>query len=128
MRCRWAGCKDVQRYSRVIIGATVALLLGTATVFGKMKIPDTPAGHILEAWLDAFNSGDCAKIPAYITTFDPKGDVAGLTAFGRQSGGVFLLSIVASEPLSIKFRAKDKANSNRGFWRLEATRGPPANG
>ena len=108
-----------------MIGATVALFLGTATVFGQMKIPDTPAGHVLEAWLDAFNSADRAKIQAYIETFDPKGDVDGLMAFGRLTGGVDLLSIDASEPLSIKFRAKDKATPIVGFGVLRLREGHP---
>ncbi len=119
---RLQGCPTIPR---VMIGATVALFLGTATVFGQMKIPDTPAGHILEAWLDAFNSGDRAKIQAYIETFDPKGDVDGLMAFGRQTGGVDLLSIDASEPLSIKFRAKDRATPIVGFGFLRLREGHP---
>jgi len=108
-----------------MIGATVTLFLGTATVFGQMKIPDTPAGHVLEAWLDAFNSADRAKIQAYIETFEPKEDVDGLIAFRRQTGGVDLLSIDASEPLSIKFRVKDKATPTVRFVVLRLRDGQP---
>jgi hypothetical protein len=34
-------------------------------------IPDTPAGHALQAWLDVFNSGDRPRIQAYVAKYDP---------------------------------------------------------
>jgi hypothetical protein len=89
------------------------LFLGSATTFAQVKIPDTLAGHTLEAFLDAFNSGDRAKIQAYVQTFDPKPNmgrvVDGLIGFRGRTGGFDLLSIDASEPLSIKFQVQEKA-------------------
>ena len=32
-------------------------------------IPDTPAGHTFQAWLDAFNGGDRARIQEYISKY-----------------------------------------------------------
>jgi peptidase S41-like protein len=86
------------------------LFLGGATVFGQINIPDTLAGQTLRALLDAFNSGDRSKIQAYIQAFDPARDVDVFMAFRGQTGGFDLLSIDASEPLSIKFRVKEKAS------------------
>src|SRR5213078_2788959 len=37
-----------------------------------LNIPDTPAGHTLKAWLDAFNSGDRATEEKYLKTYDPE--------------------------------------------------------
>jgi hypothetical protein len=34
-----------------------------------VNIPDTPAGHTLKAWLDAFNSGDRATEEKYLKTY-----------------------------------------------------------
>ncbi len=86
-------------------------LLGIAFGLGQTTIPDTPAGRTLRAWLEAFNSGDPAKIDAYVHTFNPKQSVDSMTAFRNQTGGFELLSIESSEPSLIKFRVKEKASS-----------------
>ena len=49
-------------------------------------IPDTPAGHTLQAWLDAFNSGDRAGIQAYIAKYEPTGAVDETVGFRDQTG------------------------------------------
>ena len=38
-------------------------------------IPDTPAGHTLQAFLDAFNSGDRARLDTYVRAYDPSKSV-----------------------------------------------------
>lgn len=76
--------------------------------FGQTMIPDTPAGKVLQAWLDAFNSGDRAKIDAYVKTFDPKHSIDMMLTFRSQTGGFDLLRIESSEPNLIKFRVKEK--------------------
>jgi len=42
------------------------LLVGVACGFAQITVPDTPAGHTLQAWLDAFNSGDRTRIETYV--------------------------------------------------------------
>jgi Peptidase family S41/N-terminal domain of Peptidase_S41 in eukaryotic IRBP len=79
-----------------------------ASAFSQPAIPDTPAGHTLQAWLDAFNSGDLAKLEAYVKTIDPSQSVESMLSFRRQTGGFELLSIESSEPLHIRFRVKEK--------------------
>ena len=86
------------------------LLLDVGHSFGQATIPDTPAGRTLRAWLDAFNSGDRAKIEAYIKTFDPQQSVERMMGFHSQTSGFDLLAIESSEPLLIKFRVKEKAS------------------
>ena len=44
-------------------------------------VPDTPAGHTLQAFLDAFNSGDHERIAAYVKEYDPQNSADGLTSF-----------------------------------------------
>ncbi len=88
----------------------VLLLLCVGNAFAQVAIPDTPAGKVLHAWLDAFNSGDRAKIEAYLKTFDPKESADFILSFRGQTGGFDLLAIESSEPKLIKFRVKEKAS------------------
>src|SRR5215469_2543303 len=74
-------------------------------------IPDTPAGHALQAWLDAFNSGDRAKVQAYIDKYDSSNSADRMLAFRDQTGGFELLGVDKSEPLHIEFRVKEKASA-----------------
>jgi peptidase S41-like protein len=79
----------------------------------------SPNGHTgnsgrkdtLRAWLDAFNSGDRAKVEAYIKTYEPEQSVERMIGFYSQTGGFDLLSIEGSEPLLIKFRVKERTGS-----------------
>jgi hypothetical protein len=87
--------------------------------FGQTTIPDTPAGRTLRAWFDAFNSGDRAKVEAYIKTFEPEQSVERMMGFHSQTGGFDLVSIESSEPLLIKFRVKEKASSTIGIGSIQ---------
>ena len=78
--------------------------LGSAQV----TIPETAAGATLQAWLDAFNSSDRAKVEAYVKSIDPTQTVDGLISFRSQTGGFDLLSIESSEPLHIRFLVKGR--------------------
>jgi hypothetical protein len=49
-----------------LCGLLLLLFLGIGQSYGHTTIPDTPAGHASRAWIEAFNSGDRAKIQAYI--------------------------------------------------------------
>jgi hypothetical protein len=85
------------------------MLVGIGGGFGQTTaVPDTPAGKTLQEWLDAFNSGDRAKLEQYIKTVDPSENVDGMMEFHNFTGGFELLSIESSEQLRIRFRAKEK--------------------
>jgi hypothetical protein len=101
------------------IGLLIAALLFAAIGHAQTSIPDTPAGKTFRAWLDAFNSGDRAKVEAYIKTFDPQQSVERMMGFHDQTGGFDLLSIEGSEPMLIKFRVKEKASSTVGIGSLQ---------
>jgi hypothetical protein len=72
-------------------------------------IPDTAAGHTLQAWLDAFNSGDRARIQAYLAKYEPDKALDGTVAFREQTGGFELLGVDKSDRLHIEFRVREKA-------------------
>src|SRR5687768_3825599 len=58
-----------------------------------VSTPGTPAGHVLAAWLDSFNSGDVARIREFHTLYCPDLDPSALEAladFRVESGGVTL--------------------------------------
>ncbi|MGO9256279.1 MAG: S41 family peptidase [Bryobacteraceae bacterium] len=90
-----------------------------------MTVPDTPAGHTLQAWLDAFNSGDRVRIETYVKTVDQSQSVDGMISFHNQTGGFELLSIESSEPLHIRFRVKEKAGPTTALGNLLVKDGQP---
>lgn len=101
------------------------LLVGVASALAQITVPDTPAGHTLQAWLDAFNSGDHAKIETYVKTLDHSQSVDGLISFRTQTGGFELLSIESSEALHIRFRVKEKAGPTTALGNLLVKAGNP---
>lgn len=104
----------------------LVLLLGLGYGHGQTTIPDTLAGHTLQAWLEAFNSGDRTKIDAYVKTLDPKQSADQLMAFRNQTGGFNLVAIESSQPLSIKFRVKEKASSTIAIGSMQVRDTRPA--
>jgi retinol-binding protein 3 len=105
------------------------LLLFLGAVFSLSQppaIPDTPAGHTLQAWFDAFNSGDRARIQAYLTKYDPARPVEGVLTFRAQTGGFELLGIDKSDRLHIEFRVKEKGGTTTAVGKMEVKDGDPA--
>lgn len=101
------------------------LLLGVGCGLAQVTVPDTPAGHTLQAWLDAFNSGDHAKVETYVKTVDHSQSVDEMIAFRNQTGGFTLLSIESSEPLHIRFRIKEKGSDTTALGNLLVKDGQP---
>src|SRR6202012_3607819 len=111
---------------RKVLYRLLALLLLTASCgLAQTTVPDTPAGHTLQAWLDAFNSGDRAKIETYVKTIDHSQAVDGVLAFRTQTGGFDLLSIESSEPLHVRFRVKEKGGPTTALGNLLVKDGQP---
>ncbi|HEY2038033.1 MAG TPA: S41 family peptidase [Edaphobacter sp.] len=94
------------------------MLLLVTSGYGQTSIPSTPAGRTLQAWLDAFNSGDRDKIDAYVKNIDKANSVDGMMSFRQQTGGFDLLSIESSEPLHIRFRVKEKGGATNALGNL----------
>jgi hypothetical protein len=104
----------------------VALLAAPLCARADASIPDTPAGHTLQAFLTAMNSGDHDKIAAYVKEFDPKNDADGLTGFASQTGGFNLISIVSSTPGRLTFMVHGRGDNidAYGTLQLESTAPP----
>ncbi|HXC44106.1 MAG TPA: S41 family peptidase [Candidatus Dormibacteraeota bacterium] len=101
---------QLKKYALILVAIFLFVPASLGHGFAQATIPDTPAGKVLHAWLDAFNSGDRTKIEAYVKTFDPKESADFMLTFHNQTGGFDLLAIESSEPKLIKFRVKEKAS------------------
>src|SRR5229473_5217987 len=103
------------------------MLLAAACAWSQPPaIPDTPAGHTLQAWLDSFNSGDRARIQAYLAKYEPAKPLDPTVAFRDQTGGFELLGIDKSDRLHVEFRVKEKAGPTVAVGKLEVKDGDPA--
>jgi hypothetical protein len=89
-------------------------------------IPDTPAGRTLQAWLDAFNSGDRERIQAYLAKYEPEKSVDPQVNFRNQTGGFELLGIDKSDRLQIEFRVKEKASPTNAVGKIKVKDADPA--
>jgi peptidase S41-like protein len=103
------------------------LLLAAARAWPQAPaIPDTPAGHTLQAWLDAFNSGDRARIQAYQAKYEPTKSADETVAWRDHTGGYDLLGVDKSDRLHVEFRIKEKAGPMVLICKLEVKDGDPA--
>lgn len=100
-----------------------ACLLSTAAALGEATIPSTPAGHVLAAWLEAFNSGDRAKIDAFLKTYAPGLAQAATTSaqFRGKSGGLNLVAVTRSERYGIAFRVQEKSQATILIGKIQVT-------
>jgi hypothetical protein len=97
----------------------VSLPAAAQTQMTAVAIPDTPAGGVLKAWLDAFNSGDSARITAYYKQYQPDVDADGQIAFRARTGGFDLLSIERTEARHVEFMVKERGGATTAFGLLE---------
>lgn len=114
--------------STLIKGALFFMALALVSVHarGAASVPDTPAGHVLSAFLEAFNTADHDRIAAYVKQYDPKNNADGLTSFSNETGGFTLVSILQSAPDRLTFIVRDHANKIDGYGVLQlASTQPP---
>src|SRR6266851_10125601 len=111
--------------TKMFCGLLVLLLVVVGSGLAQANIPDTPAGHTLQAWLDASKSGDRARIETYVRTVGRSQSVDGMISFRNQTGGFELLLIESSEPLHIRFRVKEKGGPTTAFGNFLVKDGHP---
>jgi hypothetical protein len=103
------------------------LLLAAARAWSQSPaIPDTPAGHTLQAWIDAFNSGDRARIQAYAAKYEPTKSADEIVAWRDRTGGYDLLGVDKSDRLHVEFRVKERGGPTEAVGKLEVRAGNPA--
>jgi len=91
----------------------------------KLMIPDTAAGHTMAAWLDAFNSGDVARMYDFADRYkDPMR--RWVTNFRERTGGFDVVSMEESGPRSIAFVVKERVSTAQQIGVLRVADGEPA--
>lgn len=102
----------------------VALVVASALVSPRsvradVPIPDTPAGRMLSAWLDAFNTGDPSRMQTFREQHLPPGSDGYMAAdFRANTGGFDLQRIDQSDPLSIVFSMKERLSPTVAIGRI----------
>ena len=101
---------------RSLCAAAIAVVATGSLAAQSPKIPSTPAGRVLDAWLQAFNTGDTARMNAYYRQYEPGVSAAQTIGFRRQVGGFDLLTIERSDPRHIEFTVKERAAQARNAY------------
>src|SRR5260370_11601957 len=104
--------------SRTVIRTALCFVILVVMTHGAradVGTPDTPAGHTLQKFLDAFNSADHDRIAAYVKEYDPQNNADGLTSFSAQTGGFTLVSIVQSTPDKLSFLFHGREDNIHAF-------------
>lgn len=91
----------------------------------EVPVPNTLAGQILRAWLDAFNSNDRARIQAFIQKFAPEQSVDMLIQFRASIGRIDLLSITKSDRTRIEFQVKQLTSPKTAMGELDVADAVP---
>jgi len=90
-------------------------------------IPDTPAGRIFSAWLAVINSGDIEQIRAFTSQHENNEEFVQRRLWThRATGGLKLLRIEKSEPMTVIAYARDAntENPNKIVLTLQSTEPP----
>ena len=99
----------------------VALTAASAPLFGQTAIPNTRAGKVPRAWVDAYNSGDSARVAMFFRTYSVEDALRGAFAFRKMTGGLDLLSVQASEPRHVEFMTRFRARPMVGYGALDVS-------
>jgi retinol-binding protein 3 len=110
----------------MMVRTLLILFACLATAPQGVNIPDTPAGHTLKAWLDAFNSGDRATEENYLKTYDPERSLDDEMRFRGMTGGFILTQILKSDPQRIEFMVKERNGDTNAIGKMEVKPGEPA--
>src|SRR6266576_3735894 len=98
-----------------------ALTVASAPLFGQTPIPNTPAGKVLRAWVDAYNSGDSARVAMFFRTYPVEDALRGAFAFRKMTGGLDVLSVEVSEPRHVEFMTRFRLGPMVGYGALDVS-------
>jgi hypothetical protein len=101
------------------------VLIGLSSASADVAIPDTPAGRIVSAWLEAFNSGDRTRLDDYFKKYDPEKHADDFMGFRDRVGGFELLSIEKSEPNRIVFLLKERNSERQALAKFQVSDSDP---
>ncbi|MEG3192762.1 serine hydrolase domain-containing protein [Lysobacter sp. D1-1-M9] len=100
---------------RGLIALAGAAAMSFATSAAAENLPDTPAGKVLQARLQALDSGSAEQLAQYRARHQPRLDIERELAFHRQMGGFDVLKVENSEPHAITalIRARNSDSTGR---------------
>jgi retinol-binding protein 3 len=107
-------------------GSSIRAAQQSAPAALQPAIPDSPAGHTFQAWLDAFNSGDRATEEKYLHTYDSARSLDEEMRFRGMTGGFVLLQILKSDPQRLEFMVREHNGETVAIGRMEVKSGTPA--
>ena len=108
----------------LMLGLAVAPLHGQTS--SAPAFPNSPAGRVLHAWLDANNSGDSTRLAAYARRYQP-GIPAGWEPVTRDSLRRYeLVSIERSEPRRVEFTVREQGSTETSYGVLAVSVSEPA--
>ena len=107
---------------RGLIALAWAAAMSFATSAAAEDLPDTAAGKVLQARLQAFASGSAEQLAQYRAQHEPGLDIERELAFHRDTGGFDVLKVESSEPHAITavIRARDSDSIGRIALTVEA--------
>lgn len=86
------------------------------------QIPDTPAGQVLKAWLNAMNSADSAAIQQYAAKHEPQGGddhIKMLSGVKEKFGGFELVNFESASPHEAKATLRARKDPRLLIFRFE---------
>jgi CubicO group peptidase (beta-lactamase class C family) len=97
-----------------------ALFLAISTP-AQSQFPDTPAAHQFSAWLEAFNSGDRAKLLSYLEKNNPDRakEIDGELGFRENTGGFDFKKSQESTPNRFTGIVKEKNSDQYASFEIE---------
>jgi Peptidase family S41/N-terminal domain of Peptidase_S41 in eukaryotic IRBP len=108
-------------YNVILAFAVGVSRIAAQTPASPPVIPDTPASSVLRAWLDAFNSGDTARMRSYYEHYQPDRSLPTEVSFRERTGGFDVLSIERSEPRHIEFTARERGSANTAYGAIDVS-------
>jgi hypothetical protein len=105
------------------LGALLAML--PALSLADVSVPDTPAGHVFSAWLDAFNSAEGARQESFMKTYAWGTTLDVVTKWRAETGGYDLLEIYSNDQTSVFFRVKARSNAAEEIGRVRVNVAEP---
>jgi hypothetical protein len=102
----------------------LAALLGTRA-HAQRAIPTTPVGKVLSEWLDAFHSGDSARMVAYNRQYMPTMPATLGIPMRRTGGDLEFVKILSEQPNRLNFLLRQKQSGNYLRGAIEIAGDPP---
>lgn len=110
MRIRWLFC--------------LAALLATRA-HAQGSIPTTPVGNVLSGWLDAYHSGDTARMVAYNRQYLPTFPPAFSVPLRANAGDVEFVKVLNEQPQHLEFLLRQTKTGDYVRGSIEISGDPP---